>query len=79
MVFKYLETRNDVLGGKMCVKGTRIRTDLILEWMAGGSSTEDIITNYPQVKKEAISEVLQYAAEISRNTIEIESIVQTAA
>jgi uncharacterized protein (DUF433 family) len=79
MAFKYLETKNDILGGKMCVKGTRISVDLILEWMSNGASPQEIEQNYPQIPLQAISEILKYAAELSRNTLDIELNAHVAA
>ena len=79
MPFQYLEAKKDILSGKMCIKGTRISADMVLEWLANGANPAEIINTYPGISAEAISEVLQYAAELSRNTIEIEANFQTAA
>jgi uncharacterized protein (DUF433 family) len=71
MDYKYLESKRDVQGGKVCVKGTRISADLILEWMANGASVQDIVSSYPQISSEAITEVLLYASRIAKNEIQL--------
>ena len=40
--------------GKPCVKGTRIWVSLILDFLASGETIEDILDNYPQLKREDI-------------------------
>lgn len=73
MKFKYIEAKADVLGGKPCIKGTRISIDLILEWLANGANKQDILISYPQISDEAFSEGLRYASLNMKNEILIES------
>ena len=40
--------------GKPCIKGTRIWVSLILDFLASGETIEDILDNYPQLKREDI-------------------------
>ena len=53
-----------VLAGKPIIKGTRIAVEFILDLLANGWTTEKILKNYPQLKKEDIMAVLKYATEI---------------
>jgi uncharacterized protein (DUF433 family) len=53
-----------VLSGKPVIKGTRIAVELILELLANSWTVEDILKNYPQLKREDIAAALKYAAEI---------------
>ena len=53
-----------VLAGKPIIKGTRIAVEFILDLLANGWTTEKILKNYPQLKKEDITAVLKYATEI---------------
>lgn len=52
----------DVLSGKPIIKGTRISVEIILEWLASGMSTEEIMTEYPHLKKADILAAVTYAA-----------------
>ncbi|MCD6513633.1 MAG: DUF433 domain-containing protein [Candidatus Odinarchaeota archaeon] len=51
-------------GGKPVIKGTRIPVYLILELIANGWSFEEILKNYPQLKKEDIFAAVAYASKI---------------
>jgi len=53
-----------VLAGKPIIKGTRIAVEFILELLANGWTVEDILKNYPQLKREDLAAALKYAAEI---------------
>ncbi len=58
--------------GKPCIKGTRIWVSLILEFLASGDTIEDILDNYPQLKREDILACLTYGAIMSHdNFVEI--------
>lgn len=53
-----------ILAGKPLIKGTRIAVEFILDLLANGWTTENILKNYPQLKKEDITAVLKYATEL---------------
>jgi uncharacterized protein (DUF433 family) len=53
-----------ILAGKPCVKGTRISVELVLTWIAGGSTFEEILRNYPSLKKQDFQACLEYAREL---------------
>ena len=55
--------------GKPCIKGTRIWVSLILDFLAEGSSEQDILREYPQLVAADIRAALAYAAEIARERV----------
>ncbi len=57
-----IETNQKILVGKPVIKGTRISIDFILELLAQGWTYEQILKNYPQLKREDISAALEYSA-----------------
>ena len=61
-----IEVNPDVCGGKPVIKGTRITVEFILGLLANGWSYEEILENYPQLKKEDILEAIRYAVEVLR-------------
>jgi uncharacterized protein (DUF433 family) len=79
MDYQYLEAKPDVFSGKMCVKGTRISVDLILEWLSQGSKPKEIVQSYPQISMDAIYEALQYASQLSKNAVQFEINLHSAA
>ena len=44
----------EILNGKPIIKGTRISVEFILELLSSGMRTEDILKEYPHLKKEDI-------------------------
>ena len=67
--FEYITTDAAVLGGKPIIKGTRISVQLILEWIANGSSAEQITQEFLHLKPEAIREAILFAAALSKNSV----------
>ena len=65
-----------IMGGRACIRGMRVTASLIVNLVANGSSTQDIIRDYPYLEPEDIRQALQYAAllaEDSMHHIEIAS------
>ena len=57
----------NVCHGQPCVKGTRIMVWLILEYLANGSTFEEILDAYPTLACDDIQACLAYGAEASRD------------
>jgi len=64
-----IEARREVMMGKPCLKGTRIPVYLILEKLAAGETSEDILGAYPQLRPEHIKATLAYAARLAADEI----------
>lgn len=67
MVFTHITSDPAILGGKPCIKGTRISVEFILELFASGATHDDILLAYPHLKAEGITEALRYAARFLKN------------
>ncbi|MBA2715426.1 MAG: DUF433 domain-containing protein [Rubrobacteraceae bacterium] len=52
----------EVMGGKPCVRGTRVTVGTILGLLAVGHDEEEILEAYPYLGLEDIREALSYAA-----------------
>ena len=61
----HIESSPEVLKGKPRVKGTRIPVSLILGYLASGSSSDEIIEEFPDLTAEDISACLVYARDLS--------------
>jgi uncharacterized protein (DUF433 family) len=57
------------LGGKACIRGMRISVSLIVNLVANGMTTQEIIDEYPDLEPEDIRQALQYAAWAADDTI----------
>jgi uncharacterized protein (DUF433 family) len=58
----WIVTNVDILGGKPCVKGTRLSVEFLLELAASGATQPDILARYPQLTAEGLSAVFRFAA-----------------
>ena len=59
----------DVLKGKPRIKGTRIPVSLILGYLAAGSSPQEIITEFPDLRKDQILACLDYARDLAQYAV----------
>ncbi|HEV8198837.1 MAG TPA: DUF433 domain-containing protein [Candidatus Polarisedimenticolia bacterium] len=58
-----------VLGGQVCVRGTRIPVTLILDALAAGETIEDLLRGYPTLNREDIQAALAYGARLAHERI----------
>jgi len=56
----------EILGGKPCVRGTRLSVEFLLELAASGATQADILAQYPQVTTEGLAAAFRYAADALR-------------
>lgn len=56
----------EIRSGKPVIRGTRITVVDILEYMAGGMSTEEILQDFPHLTADDIRAVLAFAAQRER-------------
>mgnify|MGYP001245941830 CR=1 FL=1 len=52
--------------GKPCIRGHRIWVSLILDFLASGSSVDEILEMYPQPQPADIQACIAYGSEMSR-------------
>jgi uncharacterized protein (DUF433 family) len=65
----HIESDPGRLYGKPTIKNTRIPVDLILEKLASGDSTEDLLAAYPNISREDVSACLLFASDSVKNEI----------
>ncbi len=58
--------RSDVCFGKPCIRGHRIWVSLILDFLAGGMTIQEILKQHPGLEAEDILACIAYGAEMSR-------------
>lgn len=54
-----IDAHPGILGGKPVIGGTRISVDLVLELFGAGLSVDDILREYPHLKREDVLMVLR--------------------
>ena len=51
-----------VMGGKPCIRGMRVTVGTVVGLIAAGRSSDEILSFYPYLEPDDISEALSYAA-----------------
>ncbi|OGW31586.1 MAG: antitoxin [Nitrospirae bacterium GWC2_42_7] len=67
-----IETNPVIMFGKPVIKGSRLPVEIILEKLAYGVTEDEILKEYPFLKKEDIKAALLYAA----RTLSLEEVMQ---
>ena len=62
-----IEVNPEVMTGEPVIKGTRLTGDHVVELLAEGWTTSQIIEEYPGVSAEDISACLAYASELIKS------------
>lgn len=66
-MFQRITADPSVLGGKPCIRGTRISVAFILELVATGASRYDILRGWHYFSAEDVEEAVLYAARFLKN------------
>jgi len=69
MTTEWISSDPAILGGKPCIRGTRISVQFVLELLASGASADTIRNTYPLIPSEGIAAAIQYAAQSLKNEI----------
>jgi len=57
----------NICHGKACIKGTRVMVSAILDNLAAGIDSDDILRSYPSLRREDIQAAISYAAQRGRD------------
>jgi len=60
---QYISIDPNIAFGKPCIAGTRISVEFILELLALGYTIDNLLDDYPQLTREQIYAVLNFARE----------------
>lgn len=63
-LLKRIERDPKIMLGKPVIKGTRLTVELLLEKLAYGHTTAEILNEYPFIKKDDIQATLLYASRL---------------
>jgi uncharacterized protein (DUF433 family) len=58
-----------VCHGKACIRGTRVMVSVILDNLAAGFSSTDIVRSYPSLHPDDIAAAIAYGAELARERV----------
>ena len=60
---KYIAIDPGIRFGKPFLKDTRITVEDVLDWMASGMSSEEILADFPELTLEQLTACLEFAAD----------------
>ncbi len=63
MSFDRITINPDQMGGMPCIRGMRIPVATVVGMVADGMETPEILSSFPDLEREDISQALCYAAE----------------
>jgi uncharacterized protein (DUF433 family) len=66
MTFDRITTDPDVMAGVPCIRGMRMPVATVVAMLADGMTTDEIISDLPDLTPEDVTEALRYAAEAVR-------------
>jgi len=57
----------DVMGGKPCIRNTRVTVGMLVGRIASGQTVNDVLADFPYVEREDVMQALQYAAWLAQD------------
>lgn len=57
-----ISLRPEVMGGKACIRGTRVTVGMVVGMIGAGVGIDDILADYPYLERDDILHALRYAA-----------------
>jgi uncharacterized protein (DUF433 family) len=57
----------DVMGGKACIRGTRVTVAMIVGQIGAGRSIDELLADYPYLDRDDVLEALRYAAALAED------------
>jgi uncharacterized protein (DUF433 family) len=58
-----------IMGGRACIRGMRITAGLLVNLVANGMGTDEILGEYPELEAEDVRQALRYAASLATEEI----------
>ena len=68
-MFDRISLDQQVMGGRACIKGTRILVSTIVSQIAHRATVDEILADYPVLKAEDVQQALEYAAWLTREEV----------
>lgn len=58
-----------IMGGRACIRGMRITVSLLVNLVANGMTTVEILREYPDLETEDVRQALQYASALANEEV----------
>jgi uncharacterized protein (DUF433 family) len=60
-----------IMGGRACIRGMRITVALVVNLVANGMTTPEIVAEYPDLEPEDVRQALAYASALANEEIRL--------
>lgn len=60
-----------VMGGKACIRNMRVTVSLVINLVANGMTTAEILDAYPYLEEEDIVQALRYGARLAEDQVDL--------
>ena len=67
--FNRITFNPNIMGGQACIRGMRVTVSLIVNLVANGMTTNEILEAYPYLEAEDIKQALCYAAWLAEEKV----------
>ncbi|GAA4208440.1 DUF433 domain-containing protein [Pedobacter jeongneungensis] len=74
-IFDRIYIDSNICGGKPIIRGKRITVQTIMEFLAAGETSEEILKQYPSLEAEDITACMLYATELMNHSFVIKQAV----
>lgn len=61
-LFDRITLRPDTMGGRACIRGSRVTVGMIVGQIGAGRTIESLLDDYPYLQREDMLQALRYAA-----------------
>ena len=62
MAFQRISIDPQIMGGVPCIRGTRIPVAMIVRMVADGTTSDELLEEYPQLTADDVRDALRFAA-----------------
>ena len=69
--FNRITFNSNIMGGRACIRDTRVTVSLILNLVSNNMTAKEIIQDYPYLEEEDVRQSLQYAAWLADETVQV--------
>ncbi|MBF0518232.1 MAG: DUF433 domain-containing protein [Nitrospirae bacterium] len=67
--FDHITFDPQIMCGRACIRGMRIPVSVIVGQIAHGASTDEVLSDYPDLEPEDIRQALEYAAWLTQEEV----------
>lgn len=69
VAFDRIEFDPQIMGGRACIRGTRIPVSVLVGQIAHGATIEEVLEGYPDLNRADVQQAMEYAAWLTRDQV----------